>query len=103
MKRIIPQKGKVILRDGSQDQLLDGGLVCTVSSQQSQAMVTGVVDCMKTDKPYIFNTAFGEERELRDGTKVLFDKSRGTNLYWYGEAYIMIDILHITAILEEDD
>ena len=102
-ERIIPSEQFILLRDGAEEQKTSSGLVLTAKSAAIQKMVPGIVDDMGYNMTYKFKTAFGEEKEIRNGDKVLYEAARGTLINFNGKQYIMIPTLNITALIDRKD
>lgn len=100
-RQIIPKEGFVVLEDGAEDYKLANGMVMTTATQRNHALVPCIVSTMGYDKPIVFKTAYGDEKYLNQGAKVLIMKGSGTPLSSDGKEYLVIEVNRLIAIVND--
>lgn len=98
---IIPQEDSILLKRSVKEKQTNVGFIIPEVVGEAQAMIVGTITTMGIDKPYIFKTAYGENIEIYDGQKVLFEKGRGTPVYIEGEEYIFLNKRFVVALYDE--
>lgn len=98
INRLIPDEKHIILKRDNKDEMIGSGLIIPEAISETQPLFAGVVTTMGVYKPYVFKTSYGEELEIRDGTRVLFEKSQGSFFNINGEEIIFINKQFVVAV-----
>lgn len=101
--QIIPTEQCVLLEKAVEEKNTKMGFIIPEAVGEAQPMVVGTITTMGIEEAIDFKTTYGETVDLKHGTKVLFERGRGTVVEIKGNEYILIPLRFVTALVNNYD